>query len=171
MTGPLVAFYIISLFVLGCAVLLLNFRKVIYMALAIGGVFVGAAAIYFLLGAEFVAVAQILIYAGAITILIMFAIMLTNHEAVEAEPKWGPRQVISALGSALLGIVLLLVIRNTAWPQPSLAVDINGGNSNPIAIGLTMFKQYAIPFELVSLLLIVGLVGAVILAKEQKEEE
>lgn len=169
-SGSIIAFYIIALLTLCCAVLMLSFRKVIYMALTIGGVFVGCAAVYILLGAEFVGIAQVLIYAGAITILIMFAIMLTNHEAEEPPFKWSMKNIASAIGSVLLAIVLLLAIRSTAWPaQP--VTDINGGNSNPIAIGLMMFKEYTVPFELVSILLLVALVGAVILAQERKEDE
>jgi NADH-quinone oxidoreductase subunit J len=170
LSWPVVAFYIIALLTLSCGVMMLSFRKVVYMALTIGGVFIGASAIYFLLGAEFVGVAQILIYAGAITILIMFAIMLTNHEAQEPAFEWNLKNVASAVASVLVAIVLLLAIRSTTWPAATTA-DLNGGNSNPVAIGLVMFKQYAIPFELVSILLIVGLVGAVILAKERKEDE
>src|SRR5579875_1116852 len=93
--GQIIAFYLISLAILACAVMLLNARKVVYMALCIGGVFIGCSAIYLLLGAEFVGVAQILIYAGAITILIMFAIMLTNHEAEEPPFRWSARNIFA----------------------------------------------------------------------------
>ncbi len=167
----MIAFYIIALGVLGAAVLMLSVRKVVYMALSIGGVFIGAAAIYILLGAEFVAVAQILIYVGAITILMLFAIMLTNHKAEEPPFQWTGRNIFAAVGSVLMAVVLLAVIRSTAWPVQPADVHLNAGNSNPVAIGLVMFKQYAFPFELVSLVLIVGLVGAVILAQERKEDE
>jgi NADH:ubiquinone oxidoreductase subunit 6 (subunit J) len=167
---PVIAFYIIALVTLCCGVIMLSVRKVVYMALTIGGVFIGASAIYFLLGAEFVGVAQILIYAGAITILIMFAIMLTNHEAEEPPFQWSVKNIASAVGSVLLAVVLLLAIRSTNWPTTTTA-SINGGNSNAVAMGLMMFKQYTIPFELVSVLLIVGLVGAVIVARERKEDE
>lgn len=170
-TGSTIAFYVISLAILACAVMLLNFRKVVYMALAIGGVFIGCSAIYMLLGAEFVGIAQILIYAGAITILILFAIMLTNHEAIEPLEGWNVKRVVTALGTCLLGGVLLLSIRSTHWPTPDPTIDVNGGNPNPIAIGIGLFRVYTIPFEIVSLLLIVALVGAVILAQERKEEE
>lgn len=169
---PVIAFYIIALLTLCCGVIMLSVRKVIYMALTIGGVFIGASALYFLLGADFVGVAQILIYAGAITILIMFAIMLTNHEATEPAFKWSAKNIAAAIGSVLLAVVLLLAIRSTAWPTATTSqTALDGGNSNPMAIGLVMFKGYAIPFELVSILLIVALVGAVILAKERKEDE
>jgi NADH-quinone oxidoreductase subunit J len=169
--GPMIAFYLISLFILGAGVMMLNFRKVIYMALTIGAVFVGCAAIYILLGAEFVGIAQILIYVGAITILIMFAIMLTNHEAIEPPAKWSVRNVASFIAAAALAVVLLLVIRSTSWPVQTTAPNLNAGHTNTVAIGLTLFKEYGLPFELVSLLLIVGLVGAVILAQPRKEEE
>ena len=168
---PTIAFYLISLCILGCAVMLLSFRKIVYMALAIGGVFIGCAAVYWMLGAAFVGVAQIMIYAGAITILIMFTIMLTNHAAEEPATKLSARSVVAAAGAIVLGIVLLLAIHGTHWPLQDTSTDINGGLQNPIAIGLTLFRAYTIPFELVSLLLIVGLVGAVILAQERKEDE
>jgi NADH:ubiquinone oxidoreductase subunit 6 (subunit J) len=171
LNGPVIAFFVVALFIIGCAVMMLSFRKVIYMALAIGGVFIGCAALYLLLGAEFVGISQVLIYAGAITILIMFAIMLTNHEATEPPMQWNVKNVLAAVGSVLLGVVILLAIRSTRFPAADASTDPNGGNSNPVAIGMMLFKQYAIPFELVSLLLIVALVGAVLLAKERKEEE
>ncbi|MCF8567169.1 NADH-quinone oxidoreductase subunit J [Alicyclobacillus tolerans] len=170
-TPALIAFFIISLGILGCAVMLLSFRKVIYMALAIGGVFIGASAIYFLLGAPFVGIAQIMIYAGAITILIMFAIMLTNHEATEPPFEWNAKNIFSTIGAVLLAIVLLVTIRSTAWPQGDPTVNVNGSSqiSNPVAIGQMLYTQYTIPFELVSLLLIVALVGAVIIAQERQD--
>ena len=170
-TPSLIAFFVISLIVLGLAVMLISVRKVIYMALALGGVFIGASAIYVLLGAEFVGIAQVMIYAGAITILIMFAIMLTNHEAMEPPVKWNARQVFATLGTAFLGITLLAVIRSQVWPQGDPTVNVNGGNSNVVAIGIMLYQQYTIPFELVSLLLIVALVGAVIIAQDRKENE
>jgi NADH-quinone oxidoreductase subunit J len=169
-TPQMIAFFLISLFILACAVMMLSFRKVVYMALAVGGVFIGCAALYILLGAEFVGMAQVLVYAGAITILILFAIMLTNHEAVEPEERWTLRRVAAFAGSFLLGITLLLIIRAQPWPQGDPAVDVNQGLSNPAAIGEVLFRRYVIPFELVSLLLTVALVGAVVLAQRRKED-
>jgi NADH-quinone oxidoreductase subunit J len=168
-SAPTIMFFLISLFVLGCSVMMLNFRKVVYMALAIGGTFIGCSGIYIMLGAEFVGIAQVMIYAGAITILILFAIMLTNHEAVEPETKWNARNVASALGCFLLGVTLLLVIRSQTWPQTDLGTDLNGGKSNAVAIGVTMLQQYTVPFEIISLVLIVALVGAVVIAQNRKE--
>ncbi|MBX5436412.1 MAG: NADH-quinone oxidoreductase subunit J [Alicyclobacillaceae bacterium] len=170
-TPPMIAFLVISLLILVCAIMAISFRKVIYMALAIGGVFLGCAAVYILLGAEFVGAAQILIYAGAITILIMFAIMLTNHEAEEPPAAWSVRNIAAAVGCVLLGVTLYAVIRSQSWPHGAAGADVNQGQSNPVAVGLALFQHYTVPFELVSLLLIVALVGAVILAQERKEDE
>jgi len=172
-TPSLIVFFVISLIILGLAVMLISARKVIYMALALGGVFIGASAIYVMLGAEFVGIAQVMIYAGAITILIMFAIMLTNHEAIEPPVKWNARQVFATLGTGLLAITLLAVIRSQVWPQGDPTVNVNGSNqvSNIAAVGMMLYQQYTIPFELVSLLLIVALVGAVIIAQDRKENE
>jgi NADH-quinone oxidoreductase subunit J len=171
MAAPMIAFFIIALIILGCAVALLNFRKVIYMALALGGVFIGCSAIYLLLGAQFVGIAQILIYAGAITILIMFAIMLTNHEAQEPPFRWSARNIAITIGCLLLGLVLLLAIHSVTWPHGQPGTDVNGGASNPMAIGQALFSLYVLPFEIVSLLLIVALVGAVVVARDRKGDE
>lgn len=169
--GPMIAFYVIALFILGCGVALLNFRKVIYMALALGGVFIGCSAIYLLLGAQFVGVAQILIYAGAITILIMFAIMLTNHEAEDPPFRWSARNIFAAAGCVLLGCVLLWIIHSVSWSQGVPTTDINQGVSNPMAIGQALFSTYVLPFEIVSLLLLVALVGAVVIGRQRKGDE
>lgn len=170
-SAQMIAFFLISLFILACAVMMLSFRKVVYMALAVGGVFIGCAALYILLGAEFVGIAQVVVYAGAITILILFAIMLTNHEATEPEEPWTVRKALAAVGCFLLGVTLLFVIRGQAWPQGDPSADFNQGMSNTLAIGEALFKSYMIPFELVSLLLTVALVGAVILAQQRKGDQ
>lgn len=167
----MIGFLLLSVLIILCAIMMFSFRKVIYMALSIGGVFIGCAAVYIILGAEFVGIAQILIYAGAITILILFAIMLTNHEALEPPATWDLRQVLSAVGCALLGVVLYVVIRHQQWSTQGASMDPNNGQPNPLAVGMALFQNYAFPFELVSLLLIVGLVGAVILAQQRKEDE
>jgi NADH-quinone oxidoreductase subunit J len=168
--GSTITFLVISIVIILCAIMTFSVNRVIYMALSLGGVFVGCAAVYMLLGAEFVGVAQILIYVGAITILIMFAIMLTNHEAVELPLRWGPRHVLSAVGCVLLAALLYLVIRKQVWPNES-AAPAALPKDNTVAIGVELYQHFAIPFELVSLLLIVGLVGAVILAQPRKEDE
>ncbi|GIM45691.1 NADH:ubiquinone oxidoreductase subunit J [Collibacillus ludicampi] len=168
-SGQLITFFIISLLIIASAIAMLNLRKVIYMALAIGGVFIGVAGVYVLLDAEFVAFAQVLLYAGAITILMLFAIMLTHHDSSELEYQWNAHTVVSAIGAAGFLGVLMWAIRGigaTDWPQ-SAESAWKGSSVNQVAE--TIFNNYTIPFELVSIVLIVALVGAVILARREEE--
>lgn len=170
LTGQSVAFFLISLFVIACGVMLLSLRKVIYMALALGGVFIGLAGIYILLEAEFLAFIQVLLYAGAITIMLLFAIMLTRHDDVDAEEKVTAHPVWSAIGAAGIGLVVLYVLKfsGVRWPEP---IDSPwAGKVNVNLIGESLFNQYVVPFELVSVVIIVALVGAITLANRGEEE-
>ncbi|GAX89618.1 NADH-quinone oxidoreductase subunit J [Effusibacillus lacus] len=171
-TGQMIAFILISLLVIGSAVAMLFARKVIYMALLIGGVFIGVAGIYILLDADFVGFAQVLIYAGAITILMLFAIMLTNHGSQEQTPV-NTHSVMAGLAAG--GLLALLYwgfnsVDWTNWQQISPKDPVPPwGDSSVKAVGDAVYNVYAIPFELVSVVLIVALVGAIILARKGEE--
>lgn len=169
-TGQTVSFFLISLFLIACGVMLLSLKRVIYMALAIGGVFIGVAAIYIMLEAEFLAFIQILLYAGAITIMLLFAIMLTKHDHVDtpsgitAHPVWA---AIAALG---LGGAVIYVLKFSGMAAPQTLGDSPwAGQNNVKLIGNALFGQYVIPFELVSVVLIVALVGAITLANKEEK--
>lgn len=169
-TGQLVGFFILALIVIASAILMLNFNKVMYMALSIGGVFVGVAGIYVLLGAEFVAVAQILIYAGAITILMLFAIMLTHDQMGEPPSKGWLHDGSSFVLCAVLLAGLMYGIRTSTQKFPLASAEPTGWvvGKNVETVALSIFQQYTIPFEIVSVVLIVALVGAVVLARKEE---
>jgi NADH-quinone oxidoreductase subunit J len=168
-TGQTVAFFLISLFVIACGVLLLSLRKVIYMALAIGGVFIGVAGIYIMLEAEFLAFIQVLLYAGAITIMLLFAIMLTRHDEVEGPQKITAHPVWAAIGAIGLGAIVLYVTKFSGLRWPTPADSPWEGQDNVRLIGEALFGKYVIPFELVSVVLIVALVGAITLANREEK--
>jgi NADH-quinone oxidoreductase subunit J len=170
LTGQTVAFFLISLFIIACGVMLLNLRKVIYMALAIGGVFIGVAAVYIMLEAEFLAFIQVLLYAGAITIMLLFAIMLVRHDEVEKQSKITAHPVWAAITALGLGGVVLYVLKFSGirWPEP-LQDSPWAGENNVKLIGDALFNQYVIPFELVSVVIIVALVGAITLANKEEK--
>lgn len=170
LTGQSIAFFLISLFVIACGVMLLSLRKVIYMALAIGGVFIGLAGIYILLEAEFLAFIQVLLYAGAITIMLLFAIMLTRHDDVDAQDKITAHPVWSAIGAAGIGLIVLYVLKfsGVRWPESNPASPFEG-RPNVNLIGDALFNTYVVPFELVSVVIIVALVGAITLANREEE--
>lgn len=158
-----IPFYIISAFILACAVGVVMFRELIYSALSMVASFLGVAAIYILLHAELVAGAQVLIYVGAISILVIFAIMLTQHRKGDFW-LFFHKQSLLALPVAVIGGGAVVAIIATA--------DFNttelGQNPGDEAIAQLLFNDYAFPFEMVSLVLLVAVVGAILLAKKEK---
>ncbi|WP_089965438.1 NADH-quinone oxidoreductase subunit J [Lihuaxuella thermophila] len=164
MTGEFVAFFILSVMAIGGAVFMINFTRVIHMALALAFTFFSIAGIYLLLNAEFVAVIQVLIYTGAVSILMLFGIMLTKHRDEEKGSIAPWHSVLSFIAAgAFFGIVMWIIYRT---PIAGEQVDLK--QFGVARLGEAVFKQYVIPFELASVLLLVALVGAVILAKKEE---
>ncbi len=145
------------------ALMVVTVRNIVHAALSLALSFVGVAGIYVLLRAEFLAAAQVLIYLGAITVLILFGIMLTRHLTGQRPPAlashW-PAAVVAA--AALLAVLLHAAVRGV-WPIAATApVD------STTAVGLALVTNYVLPFELVSVILLAALVGAVVLAKDER---
>jgi NADH-quinone oxidoreductase subunit J len=126
----------------------------------------GIAGIYMLLSAEFVAIVQILIYSGAITIVMLFGIMLTKHQENDAPAKggWGNFSLLAAIAG--FAVAVYLGIYNLDIPVQPTALH----EENTKQIGIELFSKYVIPFEVMSVLLLVALVGAIVLAKKDDEE-
>ncbi|CCQ94943.1 NADH-quinone oxidoreductase chain J [[Clostridium] ultunense Esp] len=164
MSGEYVAFFILAFFALSGAVFMLSFTKVIHMIFAVAFSFLSIAGLYVLLSAEFVAVVQILVYTGAVTILAAFGIMMTRHDAEEEGKGRRGQKFFSFLVVLAFLLVMAWGIQGVNWGERVTQFDKN----NVLEIGQTLFNQYMIPFELVSVLLLVALIGAVIMAKEDK---
>jgi NADH-quinone oxidoreductase subunit J len=148
------------------AVFMLSFTKVIHMVMALALTFISMAGLYILLNAEFIAVVQVLIYAGAISILMIFGIMLTKHKGEEIEPRRPLFNTLLIIGIfGLLGI-LFYAIQKTTFPDPT---PFNAGVDNTFEIGKLLFNVHVIPFELMSVLLTVALIGAIVVAKREEE--
>jgi NADH-quinone oxidoreductase subunit J len=161
-SGEFLAFMGLALVAVIGGVLLLNLTKVMHMVVALVFTFVSIAGIYVLLSAEFVAAVQILIYSGAITIIMLFGIMLTKHND-ESEPQAGKlRKVLLFLGIVGFAFAVYIGIYNFDIPQVPTALHEN----NTMQIGKALYSKWIIPFELVSVLLLVALVGSIILAKK-----
>lgn len=149
--------------------------NLVYSAFLLGGVLVCIAAMFLLLNADFIAAAQVLLYVGAINVLILFAIMLVkrNTEASEeilSESKVTPDNPENAVKAGLslsLFILLSHTILSTQWlTSPFVAVP----NSVQF-IGRHIFSDFLLPFEMVSILLLVALIGAIILARREQTVE
>lgn len=160
----LVSFGILAVMMLGAALGVVLLSNIVYSAFLLAGVFMSIAGIYLLLNADFLAAAQILIYVGAINVLILFAIMLVNkREDFAAIPGRWLRQGATALVCFGLFILLATMVLVTPWSLPatsSVAIE-----STIVEIGKHFFSDFLLPFELASVLLLMAMVGAIILAR------
>lgn len=166
LSGELIAFIGLALVSILGGVLLITLTKVVHMVIALVFTFLGIAGIYMLLSAEFVAIVQILIYSGAITIVMLFGIMLTKHQENDAPAKggWGNFSLLAAIAG--FAVAVYLGIYNLDIPVQPTALH----EENTKQIGIELFSKYVIPFEVMSVLLLVALVGAIVLAKKDDEE-
>ena len=168
MSGEFIAFLVLAIIALSGGVLLLNLTKVVHMVLALVATFISISGIYVLLSAEFLAVVQILIYSGAITIIMLFGIMLTRHDDQVVNTGGWLRKAALILGVIGFGIVVYLGIYNLEFPQAQ-ASTLHENNTEQI--GMALYTKYIIPFELTSVVLLVALIGAIILAKHDDVKE
>jgi NADH-quinone oxidoreductase subunit J len=169
MTGSFAAFFILSLLTIGGAVFMISFTRVVHMVISLGITFLSIAGLFVLLEAEFVAVSQVLVYSGAISILMLFGIMLTKHDASDEGGARNWKNRLSLLFVAAIFLLMFWGLQNTTWPE--VQQTANAGISNAKQIGLEVFTRYVIPFELVSVLLLVALIGAIIMAKKEGDNE
>ncbi|MCG9892357.1 MAG: NADH-quinone oxidoreductase subunit J [Thermosynechococcaceae cyanobacterium MS004] len=163
-----VSFIILAVLVIGAALGVVLFDKIVYSAFLLGGVFISIAGIYLLQNADFVAAAQILVYVGAINVLILFAIMLVNKKENYAPiPRRWIRKGSAAAVSIGLFVLLSIMLTRTHW-----SVDLSVASpALPIeTIGEHLFSDYLLPFELASVLLLMALIGAVVLARREEIE-
>ena len=137
--------------------------SIVYSAFLLGGVFLSVAGLYLLLNASFVAAAQILVYVGAVNVLILFAIMLVNKkEDLAAIPGLAVRRLLSGAVCGGLFVLLLRVALTTPWALPGPTPI---GEEATIRIGEHLFSDYLLPFELASVLLLMAMIGAIVLAR------
>jgi NADH-quinone oxidoreductase subunit J len=156
-------FIILSIITLGAALAIVTSKNLFHSALFLILSFVGVAGLYILLEAGFLAAVQILVYVGAISILIIFAIMLTRRlmakDLVQRNAQWG----ISSLVALLLFVVLGFVLLRVNWP----VVEATVPQESISILGQELMSTYALPFEVASVLLLVALVGSIIIAREK----
>ena len=158
------AFYIISGLTVFFAVCLVISRNIFYSAIFLAMALIGVACVYLYLGAEFLAIAQILIYVGAIVILFLFVIMLTASIHDRAIRQVNKQVLISAAGAAAFLFLIIKAIKAGSWQ----ADNPSGAALSIKELGKSLMTTYALPFETISLILIAALVGAIIIAKSGK---
>ncbi len=159
----LICFAILSMVVVLGSLGVILLANIVYSAFLLGGVFMAVAGLYLLLNASFVAAAQILVYVGAVNVLILFAIMLVNKkEDLKPIKSLQIRRVLSAGVCAGLLLLLARVDLTTPWALPG---PIAIGEQATERIGEHLFTDYLLPFELASVLLLMAMIGAIVLAR------
>jgi NADH-quinone oxidoreductase subunit J len=158
-------FVVVAAWVLICALGVVLFKKIMYSAVSMVFCFLGVAFAYALLNAPLVAIIQILVYVGAISVVIIFAIMLTEVQHGGYELFFN-RQTAIAAAAALIGAAVLAIV--------SLSADIGPIGDKSLTPGLRplsklIFDRYVLPFELVSLVLVAAMIGAIVLATRERE--
>jgi len=165
-----VFFYTLAACILGFGVLVITATNTVHSVIFLVANFLCVAVLYVMLAAEFLAVIQVLVYAGGIVVLYLFVVMLVNLSRRQGVPVDTRRQ--SRLGIILAAVLLaelsaILVYsagRRGAMPQPTEGPAGVAGNTE--TIGMLLYVEYLVPFEVASILLLVAMVGAIILARK-----
>ena len=161
-----VAFYILAALILGFGALVITARSTVHSVLYLVADFLCVAALYVTLQAEFLAVIQVMVYAGGIVVLYLFVVMLVNLKR-PPEAHSDPRR-LGRLGVVMAAAVLaeLVAIFAVGWAKPA-GVEGALDPKNVEQIGRALYTDYLIPFELASILMLVAMIGAIILAKRE----
>lgn len=161
--GPGIAFWVLSALTLVSAGGVMVSRNLLHAVLFLIVSFMGVAGFFVLLSAQFIAMAQVIIYVGAIAVLMLFAILLTPRSGRDnGETAWAAPGAL--LGVALLA-VLLFVIHDTTWETNTAFTELTVYD-----LGRALLNTWVLPFELASVLLTAALVGAIMLVRSPEEE-
>ncbi|HLX57347.1 MAG TPA: NADH-quinone oxidoreductase subunit J [Ktedonobacteraceae bacterium] len=174
-----VLFWIIAIILVGSALLVVSMRNIVHSALALVMLFAMAAGIYLLLNAEFIAIVQILIYAGAVAILVLFALMLTRTDSLSTNSNPNNKQWwLAAIISTLVGAAIIFAATFSQYSTAHGGSGAGYGSSachlppnNVVYIGQLLYSptcySYVLPFEIASLVLLVAIVGAIVIGREE----
>ncbi len=167
-----IVFYVLAAFALGFGVLVITARNTVHSVLFLVANFLCVAVLYVALAAEFLAVIQVLVYAGGIVVLYLFVVMLVNLKALP-EARLDPRRrsrLGFVLAAALLAEVSAIIVyagsRTPPPPAPGAPAVPLAGNTE--TVGWLLYTDYLVPFEVASVLLLVAMIGAILLARKQE---
>ena len=168
-----ILFYVFAILILFSALMTITRRNVVYSAVWLINTLVGVAGLYLLQGAEFLSGVQIIVYIGGIMVLFLFVIMLVPVNEESRQRQFSAQKWLAFLSSAcLLAVIGVYLSRGAgmfglakAVPPPEIGVV----TENTEMVGQVLFSEYLLPFELASILLLVAIIGAVVMAKARKE--
>ena len=169
--GQAIAFYTLAAFILGFAVLVISTKDTVHSVLFLVLDFLFVAALYVLLGAPFLAAIQVLVYAGGIVVLYLFVVMLVNLKRPPEAHHDPHRQTKVGFGLAAAVLLELGAIAAYGVTGPAPAMVAAGARGpmpgNTEQVGWLLYTSYLIPFEIASMLLLVAMIGAIVLAKRE----
>lgn len=157
-------FWLLAPVIIASAIMVVTLKNIFHCALALVACLFTVAGIYVMLNAEFLAAAQVLIYVGAVSVLMIFAIMLTG--------KLASKEIVQTNKNALVAFIMCLAFvftmvelarSTTVWEAATKALP----EDNIMALGQALLTEYMLPFEVVSILMLAALIGAVSLAREE----
>jgi len=160
----LIIFLILAILAISCSVLVIVLKRIAHRVLSMAFTFFAVAGIYFLLRAEFIGIVQIMVYVGALSILFVFGMMMTDHKSVTFGSDKGLAQKIASLVGV---VVLLLVMLNGIFTLNVPAGDLYIGTAEQI--GIDLYGNYVIAFQGAGILLLAALVGAIVLARKEAD--
>ena len=160
-------FYTFALLAVGGAILTITRKNAVHSAICLIVSLLGVAGLYLLLQAEFLFAVQIVLYIGGIMVLFLFVIMLVNIEQASAQAQFNRHWWLALACAIGVGAEILYVLAKggDSFPLPTAAASPQGGNTELIANAI--FRDYLVPFELASVLLLAAIVGSVIMARKR----
>jgi len=158
-----IIFVILSAIVLGAGLMVVTNRNIFHSALYLVLAFIGVAGLYVLLEAEFLAAVQILIYVGAVAVLILFAIMLSGPTFRRSDTQLNEQWPLVVIFALLFFGVLVFVLLQVQWATVEAAVP----SDYLVSMGKDLMGPYMLPFEVASVLLLVAMIGAILIARER----
>ena len=165
MVSPsLVLFYVAGALTLGGALAVVMTRNIVYAAFALLAALIGAAGVFLLVFAEFLALVQVLIYGGAIVVVILFALMLTRIEDFERLSDNRQWPIAALVATAIFGVLVAAIVTTGVRTTERQGVGF-------AELGDTLFTKWAVPFEIASLVLLVALIGGIVLVRGRGDRD
>lgn len=163
-------FYVFAGFAIACAISMVYHKNPLYSAISLIGVFISLSCVYVTLAAPFIAAVQILIYAGAIMVLVIFVILLLN---LDDDRPLDRLKYLYGVGGGL-GLILLvqtLFVFYAVARTPNQDVNVDASVGKTLGIGAAMYTEYLLPVEIVGVLLLMAIIGAVIMVRRLNQPE
>jgi NADH-quinone oxidoreductase subunit J len=162
------AFYYLGAACVTSAILAVTRRNPVHSVLWVLALFLHVAGIFLLVGAEFLAAVQVIVYAGAILVFYLFFLMLLDLPSEAAGPRFGAHWPLCA-AAGLAFAALAFYMRGLGLAPPSTAAAGGPAPGNLSTVGMALFRQFALPFEIASLILLAAIVGAIVVAKRRTD--